>query len=145
MHTDSAASIGYADVLDTQWFSGQWPQDWKVFSIVFQELFPIVKALYLWCERLANRYIIFHTDNMSIVNIINSQTSKDILLMYLVCRLAITTMLYNIMFRVVHIPGYDNCIADCLSRFQVQRAMKLNPLLPTHLLPDTIPIPKYFR
>jgi hypothetical protein len=56
-------------------------------------------------------------DNMSIVNIINSQTSKDILLMYLVCRLAITTMLYNIMFRVVHIPGYDNCIADCLSCF----------------------------
>jgi len=109
-------------------------------------------GLDLWCQCLANRCIIFQTDNMSIVNIINSQTSKDVLIMYLVRRLAITTMLYNIMFRAVHIPGYDNCIADCLSRFQVQRAMKLNPnlsitftLLPTQLLPGTIPIPKSSR
>ena len=39
MYTNSAASIGYAGVLDTQWFSEQWPQDWKVFSIAFLELF----------------------------------------------------------------------------------------------------------
>ena len=54
MYTDSAASIGYAGVLDTEWFSGKWPQDWKVFSIVFLEFFRIITVLDLSCERLAN-------------------------------------------------------------------------------------------
>jgi len=117
MYTDSAASIGYADVLDTQLFSGQWSQNWKVFFHSISRAFSN-RALDLWCERLTNRCIIFHTDNMSIVNIINSQTSRDVLIMYLVRKLAISAMLYNIMFRAVHIPGYDNCIADCFQVFR---------------------------
>ena len=152
MYTDAAASLGYAAVWDTQWFMGHWPQDWKSFSIAFLELFPIVTALDLWAEHLSNKCIIFHTDNMSIVNIINSQTSKDALIMYLVRRLATITMLYNIMFRAVHIPGCDNNIADLLSRFQVEKARKLKPDLsaqatglPTHLLPTNIHMPKSFR
>jgi hypothetical protein len=115
MYTDSASSIGYAGILGSQWFMGEWPVDWKSYSIALLELFPIVTAIDLWADSLANKCIIFHTDNMSIVNIINSQTSKDVLIMYLVRRLVVTTILYIIMFRAVHIPGCDNSTADLFS------------------------------
>jgi hypothetical protein len=142
LFTDSAASLGYAAVFGRLWFMGQWPLPWKSFSIAFLELFPIVSALCVWASSFANKCIVLHTDNMSIVDIINSQSSKDSLIMYLVRRLVVITLHNNILFHAVHVPGVNNTIPDLLSRQQVQAALRLDPRLshvPVVLPPDLQP------
>ena len=141
MYTDAAASKGYAAVLQSHWFAGLWPESWKSFSIAFLELFPICIALEIWSEKLSNQCIMFHTDNISIVSVINSNSSKDPALMFLVRRIVVTSLLHNIMFRAVHIPGHFNCTADMLSRSQVQQALQSN----AHLSRTPMAIPEFLQ
>jgi hypothetical protein len=152
LFTDAAASLGYAAVLGSTWFQGTWPSAWKSLSIAFLELFPIATALELWGYRLQNKCIILHTDNLSIVSVINAQTSKDLAIMYLVRRFVISSLKYNIMFNAVHIPGHLNCTADLLSRSQIQKALAKAPHLsksptdlPQEMLPKNIQLRKSWK
>ena len=63
---------------------------------------------------MANRCIVFVTDNAALVSIINQQTSKHKLVMILIRDLVLTTLNYDIIFRARHIPGLNNTRADCL-------------------------------
>lgn len=74
LHTDSAQSIGYGDVYGTHWFYGPFPPEWKTFNITFLELYPIVVSVHLWAKMWKNHSIVFFTDNLALVSIINSQT-----------------------------------------------------------------------
>ena len=132
LYTDSAGSVGYAAVLGKKWFRGEWPYHWKTLSIAFLELFPIITAVQLWAKHFNNKCILFHTDNIAIVSIINSQSSKDPAIMCLVRKLVVTSLIHNIMFKAVHIPGAINYVADFLSRAQVSKAMEKDPELDTH-------------
>lgn len=82
--------------------------------------------------------IMFYSDNMAVVEIINKQTCKDTALMRLVRRLVIAALTYNIVFRAKHIKGKTNVIADYLSRSQFQKARALAPWLAPHqtAIPD---------
>ena len=57
---------------------------------------------------MANRCIIFRTDNAALVDIINHQTSKHKLVMTLVCDLVLTSLQHNIIFQAKHIEGIHN-------------------------------------
>ena len=146
IHTDAAGSIGYAAVMDSEWFQGTWPEDWKSLSIACLELFAIFLSLEIWTQKLQNKCIISHTDNMSIVSIINSQTSsKHPAIIFLVRKMILTSLINNIIFKAVHIPGHSNGIADLLSRSQVNRAwtvdrnLRVYPIgIPHHLCPENI-------
>ena len=92
---------------------------------------------------MANRCIVFVTDNAALISIINQQTSKHKLVMILIRDLVLTALNYNIIFRARHIPGLNNTRADCLSRFQIARFKELSPQadeLPT-IVPEII-LPK---
>ena len=51
--------------------------------------------------------MVFHSDNMAVVYIINKQTSKDPRSMRLVRRCVVACMKYNILPKAVHIQGHQ--------------------------------------
>lgn len=142
-YTDAAQSLGYGIIFNRKWAYGEWPDRWKNKNIAILELFPIVLGLALWHDELANKKILFYTDNESVVQVINNQTSKDQSLLSLVRFLVLTCLKHNILFRARHIRGRDNTLADRLSRLQVDMFRELAPdaedcatLIPEDLLPQ---------
>lgn len=101
-------------------------------SIAFKELYAICAALTAWSYRLATKNILFHCDNMSVVRILSTGTSKCNHIMSLVRYLFYVCATNNILLRVVHIAGVDNSLADSLSRFQINRFHRLDPNASTH-------------
>lgn len=139
LYTDAAGSKGYAAVYGHYWVAGPFPDSWDDYHITVKELYPIVLALSIWGHTLTNRRLRFHTDNQACVHIINSQTSKDNLIMRLVRCLVTTSLKHNILFRAEHVPGRHNLIPDLLSRFQFQKARQVAPWL--NSAPTAIPEP----
>ena len=136
LHSD-ASGFGFAAVYGHRWFQGKFPDEWKQTNIAIKELLPIVLALKLWGKLMANTRMLFLTDNESVMFVINSQSSKDPMLMELVRSLVISSMSHNIHFRAKHIPGKYNVIPDLLSRLQEEKARKIAPWLKGE--PDVIP------
>ena len=107
-----------------------------------KSFFPISLSLKLWGRTLANRCIVFMTDNEALVSIINKQTTPHKDIMVLVRALVVSSLQYNIVFTAEHIPGRHNVIADHLSRCQVRNAKALAPWLdklPQQLDPAWLP------
>ncbi|KAK3101834.1 hypothetical protein FSP39_006695 [Pinctada imbricata] len=136
-YTDASGSLGYAAVFGSKWLVGSWFGSMSNLQIAVKELFPIVLSLEIWGNCLCNRKVLFMSDNMAVVQIINKQSSKDKTLMRLVRRLVLTCLRNNIFFKAKHIPGKSNIIADRLSRFQFQEARRLAPFLDKQ--PTTVP------
>ena len=110
-------------------------------------MFPIVISVSIWASDLANKCILFHTDNQGLVEVINRKTTKDWQLLVLLCELVLQCLKHNSLFRAVHVPGVQNVKADALSRLQVTRfksvGQDMDPaqtLVPAHLLPQNWPL-----
>ena len=129
LFTDAAGSIGMGAYFQGHWTQLRWPVDIlrSNLSIAFLELYPIVIAVKLWGINMANKKILFRSDNAAVVSVINRRTSKCPKVMSLVRVLVLECLRYNIVFNAKHIPGVYNSIADALSRFQVHRFHKLAP------------------
>ena len=141
--TDSAMSVGFSAYLKGAWFCGSWQGAGVApgHSIAYLELFPIVLAMTVWGNKLANSRIIFHCDNQAVVSIINRQSSKCPHIMALLRRLVLTCLKNNITAISRHQSGKTNVICDALSRFQWERFKAAAPHADTeptpiaHLLP----------
>ena len=119
------------------WFHGSWSPEAKGLNIALLELYPICLAIKLWGAKLSNKCIQINSDNMTVVHIINSSTSKDLSIMTLLRTFVLDTMSLNIMVRSQYILGSSNVISDLLSRGQVFKAKQLSPnLLP---IPEVVP------
>lgn len=129
LYSDSAGAFGFAAVLGSHWFAGAWPSPLQRLHITFKELFPIVLSLEIWGHFLSNSKVIFNSDNLAVVHIINKQTSTESYIMPLVRRLVVAALTHNILFKAQHIPGFTNVVADRLSRFQFQEARTVAPWL----------------
>ena len=83
LYIDVAGSIGFGAVFGCVWLHGIWPEMCKTFNIAFLELFPIVLPVHTWGSLVANKRIIFFSDNAAVVDIVNKQTSrhKDIMVL----------------------------------------------------------------
>lgn len=139
LYTDAAGRFGYGAVFGTKWFYGTW-EDLSLqqdYNITFKELFPIVIAVETWGQALANQSILFHSDNIAVVEIINKISSKDTSVMCLVRRLVLACLRHNILFQAEHIPGKINTLPDLLSRLQVQKFLGLAPYMDR--FPTTVP------
>lgn len=82
------------------------------------------------------------SDNLSIVQVVNKQPSRDPLIMVLVRRLVLAAMKHNMQFQAEWLPGISNVVADRLSRFQITEARKAAPWLadnPVVLLAELLP------
>ena len=139
LFTDSSGSLGYGAIFGHKWFYGEWPSTWTSKNIIVLEMFPILLSVAIW----ADRCVLFHTDNMALLEVINKKTTKDKELLILVCALVLYCLRHNILFKAVHLPGIYNNKADALSRLQVDKFKFLNKdaelkltAVPQHLLPE---------
>ena len=126
MYTDASGSLGFEAFFGKNRVYGPWPEHWKKQKITFLELFPKVLAVCLWGDKMRNNKIWFHTDNQAIVmlvEVINKQRSREKHVMVLVRKLSCLNN--NIVFRLKHVPGTHNELADALSRFQIKKFHKL--------------------
>ena len=87
-------------------------------SYIIREFLPNIVAMDLWGTTLTNSSVVLHSDNIAVVHIINSNTSKDPNLMKLMRRLMVASPTYDIQFSAEHIPGLHNTAADLLSRYR---------------------------
>ena len=147
LYTDASGSLGYGAVFGAHWFYGPWPISWLGRNIIVLEMFPIVISVSIWASDLANKCILFHTDNQGLVEVINKKTTKDRQLLVLLRELVLQCLKHNILFRAVHVPGVHNVKADALSRLQVTRFKSLDQgmdhaqtIVPAHLLPQNWPL-----
>ena len=99
--------------------------------------------LAMHAHKLCNAHILFYSDNTSVVNAINNQSSKKKHMMSIVRPLVLLLLKHNIFLRSKHVAGVDNVLCDKISRFQVteellkQYGMKVDQEpIPAHLKPE---------
>ena len=143
LFTDASAAIGSGAIFGSEWCYGERPADWKYRNIAVLEFYPIVLSICLWGHKMSNQSVLIFTDNESLVHVINKQSCRDTSLMFFVRKLVLHCLRHNIRFKARHVPGIDNKLADCLSRFQVSQFKQLAPShmsgLPTAIPPDLQP------
>lgn len=127
LYTDASGAIGYGAILGSRWLAGKWPTEWSTFNIMLLELYPIVAAVDTWGYLLANKKVLFHTDNLALVHAINKTTSTDKSVMSLIRVFVLSCMKHNLMFKATHIPSKQNILADHLSRNRLQEFHELAP------------------
>ena len=71
MYTDASGNFGYAAVYGTKWFGH------AHYHISIKELSPIVLLEEIWGPLLCNKKILFFSDNLPVVEIVNKQSSRD--------------------------------------------------------------------
>ena len=130
-------SCGFGALWRTQWFCSSWFFPSTRMSIAFLELVPFVVAAHLWGHAWSRLRVQFLCDNMAIVNVLNSGTSKSHDIMHLLRLLTLEACRHNFVFLAAHTPGRDNFAADALSRLRLQEFRRVAPH--SDLLPLPIP------
>ena len=142
--TDASQNIGLGAMMGRQWFALQWPNEWyKLQNITLLEFIPIILSIITWRSMLSNKVVIFHTDNFSLVSIINKQHSDEPLVRTVLRGLVLSLLKFNILAKAEHISGSKNNKADALSRNLISQFRQLHPEAQIHptpapALPDCI-------
>lgn len=126
LYTD-ASGLGYGAIYNKSFLFGEWSQEQQNRSITWRELYPIILACEAWGKDWARRRILFHCDNLAVVTICRTGTSKCPYVMDLVRRLFFVAARHNFIVFLSHVPGLSNTAADSLSRLQVQKFRQLMP------------------
>ena len=137
--TDASGAWGCTAVLSSQWLQWQWPSEWSGVGIMAKELVPIIFTCVTWGPMLRHRHINFQCDNEGLVAAISKGSSKDTIVMHLLCSLWFFIAHFDITITATHLPGVMNTTADHLSRGKLTSARQSNPALsaqPTHLPPS---------
>jgi hypothetical protein len=87
--TDGAGgkTLGCASYLHGAWSVLNLPKHWSseiLNHIAYLEIIHVPMAIFLWKERFEAKTILFHSNNLAIVTILNSRTSKSERVMSLV-------------------------------------------------------------
>lgn len=142
LYTDASGSWGFGAFFQGAWSAEAWPASWAQLDLLrnmtLLELFPIVVAVELWGEDLRNRRVVFWTDNMSVVHVINRLSARSPPVISLLRFLVLRCLQLNVWFRAKHVPGVANSIADSLSRSQFDLFRSLAPAAS----PVGLPCPK---
>ena len=133
LFNDSAGSsnLGFGAYFGIKWTYGAWPESLIVKGITEDitvlELFPLLVALQIWGDDLRNKKILFRVDNLAVVHIVNSMTSKSDNVMTILRAFTLRCLQLNIAVKAQHLSGCSNTAADALSRFQFQKFRELVP------------------
>lgn len=121
IYTDASKTVGYGGVFGSAWFMGSWPDDqWKGLNICVLELYPVYAAIVIWASKFSNETVEVHTDNQSLVSVLNRLYSKDRMIRWLLKPLAMLCLNNNIHLVARHIPGAKNIGPDMLSRGKLE-------------------------
>ena len=130
MYTDSSANavLGCGGKWGKKWFVQQWD---SIFikknepSINYLELYAVTAAVILWIENFANKRVTLFCDNMGVVHMINSNSSRDRNCMILLRLIILQGMIYNVRISAKHVLGINNEISDSLSRLKFEKFEQL--------------------
>ena len=120
--------LGMGGVCESEWFIQQWDEDFLVTydpSINYLELYALTVGILLWAKRYPNQKITIFCDNMSVVHMVNSNSSTCKNCMVLIRLIILESMLYNVVISVTHIEGKLNLFSDYLSRLKYDQFWKL--------------------
>ena len=84
LSSDASGTRGYGALFQHHWFSGSWLASQASQSIEYKELFPIVAAAYVWGPFWTSKRVKFLSGNSSVVEILQSGTSRAPNIMVLV-------------------------------------------------------------
>ena len=146
LFTDSAGNsqFGCGVYFKEAWTFLQWPEIWMnseiLSDITYLEMVPIALACYLCKDRFCSLKICFNCDNMAVVQILNSKSSKSERVMSLVRPIVMWSMQFSFNIMAVHVPGVNNKLVDSISRMQWETFRQLAPDADT----QPTPIPHVF-
>ena len=137
--SDASGSYGCgAFSQDHGWFQLEWPHTWDTAHIAAKELVPIVVAAAIWGPAWHRRQVSFRSDNMSVVEVLRSGTTREPLLMHLLRCFVFYAAVYHFSFTAVHVPGTLNGAADALSRNNLPLFVSLFPQMPQVPIPQPV-------
>ena len=114
--SDASGSWGCGAVWEDRWLQLAWHGTWSDVYIATKELLPIVLACAVWGPHWQHKCVQVYCDNMAVVNILYTQTSKDARIMHLLRCLHFFCASYDLRLRASHIKGVLNTAADAISR-----------------------------
>ena len=122
-YTDASANpeLGCGGVSDSEWFLLQWEENFITKnkpSINYLELYAVTIAVINWLHKYQNRRIYIFCDNMSVVHMINNNTSKCKNCMVLIRIIVLQSLTNNVRLYAKHVPGRLNLYSDYLSRLK---------------------------
>lgn len=139
MTSDASGSIGFGVYFRGQWCTEVWPPEWVESGICWDlTFFPVLVAVCIWGKELANQTVHFWMDNLAVVQVVNSLTSRSLCIMSLVRVFTLLCLQLNILFLAHHVPGANNSVADTLSHWQMARFHQL--VLEAAALPVQMPV-----
>ena len=114
--SDASGSFGCGAVLDcTAMFQLAWPVSWNSVDISVKELVPVVVAAALWGEKWRKRHVCIHSDNVAVVSVIKSGTTRSQQTMHPLHCLFFYCTFYRFSVSCVHVPRAFNTVAEALS------------------------------
>ena len=96
-------------------------------SIAWQELYAIMVAAMAWGHLWYGQHILFHCDNLAVVDIWRKHSSKIPYIMCLIRNLYFIAASNHFHVCVFHIQGVNNTIADALSRNKTHHLLVPGP------------------
>ncbi|XP_049894744.1 uncharacterized protein LOC126386432 [Epinephelus moara] len=135
LFTDTAPSTGFGGYYGGRWFASIWPPESRSPSSALHELYPIIIAAILWGHEWSRKSILIHSDNTTVVEILNKGRSCSLAIMQFLRRLTLFSAQHQFILWAAHIPGHHNSIADSLSRFSFQKFRHLAPESDLHPTP----------
>ena len=78
-------------------------------------------AIFNWIEKFSNKRIFIFCDNMSVVQMVNNNSSKCRNCMVLIRMIVLKALTYNVKINVKHIAGKSNISSDLLSRLEYKK------------------------
>lgn len=133
-----ASAWGMAAIWGSAWFQAQWPQQCQPWHISVREFIPLAVAILTWGPTWGGASVLFHSDNMAVVDAVRFQSAKDPLLSCILRFITFYALQFNVYIMASHIPGEMNTKADFLSRFQPTHEF----ICKEHLAPTATPIQK---
>ena len=125
-YTDASSTKGCGGVFNDEWFIMEWEDD--IFehpnyypSINYLELYALTIGILNWACKFRNQFVTIFCDNMSVIHMVNSNTSKCAYCMDLIRIIVLHSMIMNVRIKAVHVPTHLNIYADSLSRLDYKR------------------------
>ena len=115
LFTDDSGQIGFGIYYQPHWVAERWPPEVADLSIEWKELLPILIACELWSTQWKGKQLLFHSDNMAVVNLWKKGTSAHGGLMSIIRKLFYCSAHNELTANVIHIPGIKYPISDALS------------------------------
>ena len=142
--TTDACDAGFGAHYNGRWFRSDWSDSVTAeafrltrISMPFYELYALVTAAAAWGEEWCGKRIEFHCDCENVVKAIYNGTSKSHSQAALLRHLHTIAATHGFEFKVYHIAGVDNTLADLLSRDRMDEFFQHAP--DANKEPDSFP------